>query len=181
MRDIADRYRRLADRFTRVVQEVPADRWAAPSPCEGWSARQVVEHVVDSQHGFLARFDRAPELGSDDVGGRWEEVRDAMQACLDDPDTAGTEYDGMFGTTTFAATVDQFMCTDLVVHAWDLARAAGLSELEAMPADEVERIHGQLSGMGDAVRGPGVFGPEVSVAADASAQDRFLGFIGRQP
>jgi hypothetical protein len=27
----------------------------------------------------------------------------------------------------------------------------------------------------------GAFGPEVHVAADASAQDRFLGFLGRQP
>lgn len=50
-----------------------------------------------------------------------------------------------------------------------------------MPADEVERIGSRLRGLGDAIRGPGVFGPEVPVPDDASAQDRFLGFIGRHP
>ena len=37
--------------FDAVVQRVPADRWDAPSPCEGWCARDVVAHasgVVDA-------------------------------------------------------------------------------------------------------------------------------------
>jgi len=62
-----------------------------------------------------------------------------------------------------------------------VARAAGLPQHEEMPADEVERIHGELQGIGPAMRSPGVFGPEVPVPDDASAQDRFLGFIGRRP
>jgi len=180
MTDVADRYRRLADRFTTVVGDVPDDAWAADSPCEGWSAREVVGHVVESEAGFLARFDRAPELSGDPLAD-WPTVRDTMQACLDDPEVAGIEYDGMFGRTTFAATVDQFMCADLVVHAWDVARATGLTQHEAMPAEEVERIHGELHHVGPALRSPGVFGPEVEVPADAPAQDRFLGFIGRHP
>jgi len=178
--DVADRYRRLADRFSAVLADVPDQGWAAASPCEGWSAREVVRHVVESEAGFLGRFDRAPELRGDALAD-WPTVRDAMQASLDDPAVAGTEYDGMFGRTTFAATVDQFMCADLVVHAWDVARAAGLPQHEEMPADEVERIHGELQGIGPAMRSPGVFGPEVPVPDDASAQDRFLGFIGRRP
>jgi len=178
--DVADRYRRLADRFSAVLADVPDDGWDRPSPCEGWSARQVVGHVVESEAGFLRGFDRAPDLAGDPVAD-WPTLRDAMQAALDDPAVAGTEYDGMFGRTTFAATVDQFMCADLVVHAWDVARATGMSEHEAMPPDEVERIHGELQGLGPAMRSPGVFGPEVAVPEDASPQDRFLGFIGRQP
>lgn len=180
MTDVADRYRRNADRFTAVLADVPDDGWDAASPCEGWTARDVVGHVVESQTGFLGRFDRAPEL-SGDVLADWPVLRDAMQAGLEDPEVAGTEYDGMFGRTTFAATVDQFMCADLVVHAWDIARATGLPQHEAMPAEEVERIHGELHQVGPALRSPGVFGPEVEVPADAPAQDRFLGFIGRQP
>lgn len=181
MSEIADRYRRLADRFTDVVDDVPDDAWSAPSPCEGWTARQVLEHVVESQHGFLARFELAPELSVDDPTSRWPPVRDAMLAALDDPATAGTEYDGMFGRTTLAETVDGFMSADLVVHAWDIARAAGLEEHEAMPPEEVERLDAQLRGMGDAIRSPGAFGPEVPVPEDAPHQHRFLGYIGREP
>ena len=178
---IADRYRRVAGRFTEVVDAVPSERWDSFSPCEGWTARQIVEHVTDSQSGFLARFDLAPSIAGEDPVANWPAVRDGVQAALDDHDTATITYDGMFGPTTLAETVDQFLCADLVVHSWDVARAAGLHDLEQMPEDEVELIHSRLAGIGDAIRGPGVFGPEVPVPDDASAQDRFLGFIGRQP
>ena len=178
---IADRYRRVADRFSSVVDTVPEGSWNASSPCEGWTAREVVGHVVESQHGFLARFDLAPPLEGDDPVQQWPAVRDAVQAALDDPGTAATEYDGMFGRTTLAETVDQFMAADLVVHAWDIARATGLDDMEEIPADEVELLDARLRPMGDALRGPGVFGPEVPVPDDASPHERLLGFLGRQP
>ena len=181
MTDIAARYRRLAARFTEVVDAVPADRWEADSPCEDWSARGVLAHVVESQHGFLARFDLAPELPGDDPVDNWPVLRDAMQDAVDDPQKAQTEYSGMFGDTTIEATVDQFMATDLLVHSWDIARAAGLQDLETLPADEVDMLDARLRPMGDALRGPGVFGPEVPVPDDAPAQDRLLGFLGRDP
>lgn len=181
MTDAADRYRHLAQRFTAVVDHVPDDAWDASSPCEGWTARQVLDHVVESQHGFLARFDLAPSLEGDDIRARWRVVRDAVQAGLDDPATAQTEYAGMFGPTTFAATVDDFLSTDLLVHAWDIARAAGLAEHEPMPPEEVDRLDARLRPMGDSLRMPGAFGPEIPVADDAPAQDRLLGFLGRRP
>lgn len=181
MSDVADRYRRLAYRFTAVVEAVPEGGWSAPSPCEGWTAQQVLEHVAESQHGFLARFDLAPDIGGEDPTTQWAAVRDAMLSALDDPATADTQYDGMFGRTTFAETVDGFMSADLVVHAWDIARATGQEEHEPMPPEEVERLDAQLRGMGDAIRSPGAFGPEVTVPEDAPHQHRFLGYIGREP
>jgi len=46
MTQISERYRTLADEMTRRVAAVPADRWDDPSPCEGWSARDVLGHVI---------------------------------------------------------------------------------------------------------------------------------------
>jgi uncharacterized protein (TIGR03086 family) len=181
MSDIADRYRRLADRFTTVVGAVPDHSWTAPSPCQGWTARHVLDHVVDSEEQFLRRFDLAAVTDHADPLVRWQQVRDAMQAALDDPAAAGTSYDGYFGPTTLEDTVDGFHAPDLVVHAWDIARAAGLPDLEPMPADEVERLDARFRQLGDVVRAPEVFGPEVPVPEGASPQDRLLGFLGRQP
>ena len=178
---VADRYRRLADRFSRVVDAVPPDAWDRPSPCEGWTAEQVLGHVTESQHGFLERFELAPPIEGRSAIDQWVAVRDVMQAGLDDPATASIEYDGMFGRTSFAETVDMFMCADLVVHSWDIARATGLREHEELPADEVARLDERLRPMGDVLRSPGVFGPEVPVPDDASPQDHLLGFLGRQP
>lgn len=181
MSDIADRYRRLAGHFTAVVEAVPDASWDAPSPCEGWTAQQVLEHVVDSQREFLGRFELAPDVDDSDLLARWRVVNAAMQRALDDPEVAGTTYESYFGETTMAETVDGFFSPDLVVHAWDIARAAGLREREPMPDEEIERIHARFQGMGDAIRSPGAFGPEVPVPEDAPAQDRLLGFLGRRP
>ncbi len=178
---VTDRYRRIAGHFSTVVDAVPADAWDRPSPCEGWTAEEVLGHVAESQHGFLARFELAPSIDGLAPTDQWVAVRDAMQAGLDDPATAGTEYDGAFGPTTFADTVDQFMCADLVVHSWDIARATGMPEHEELPAEEVALLDARLRPMGEVLRSPGVFGPEVAVPDDASPQDRLLGFLGRQP
>ncbi|MHC3366308.1 maleylpyruvate isomerase N-terminal domain-containing protein [Rhodococcus aetherivorans] len=49
----ARHYRELAAKFTTRVEAVPADRWDAPSPCEGWTARDVLRHVVDTQRQIV--------------------------------------------------------------------------------------------------------------------------------
>ena len=51
---VADRYRRLSDGFAAV----PEDRWSSPSSCEGWTARDVVEHVGNVQGLFLGFLGR---------------------------------------------------------------------------------------------------------------------------
>ena len=59
MSEIADRYRRLAAAFSEKVAAVPDDRWEARTPCEGWSARELVGHVVDTQGMFLGFVGRS--------------------------------------------------------------------------------------------------------------------------
>ena len=60
---IAARYRRLSDEFAAAVAAVPEDRWTSPSPCEGWTALDVVEHVANVQGMFLGFVGReAPTL-----------------------------------------------------------------------------------------------------------------------
>ena len=182
MSEIAARYRRVAAGFTERVEAVPADRWSSASPCEGWDARDVVRHVVDA-HGLFERMvDRAlGELPSvdDDPRAAWAAARDVVQADLEDPEKAGVEYDGFFGRSTFEGAVDRILAGDVLVHTWDLARAAGLDE--ALPDDEVERGLGAFEAMGDAVRGAGVFGPAVEPPPGADAQTRLLCFTGRDP
>jgi uncharacterized protein (TIGR03086 family) len=98
---------------------------------------------------------------------------------LRDPDAAGATYESpMLGTTTFADMIDRFISGDLVVHRWDLGTAAGLPI--TMPADEIARLRANLSGMGDAMRGPGAFGPELEAPDGADEQTRLLAFLGRQ-
>ena len=52
--DAVARYLRALDRVDAVVDAVPARRWDAPTACPGWSARQLLGHLVDGQHQVLA-------------------------------------------------------------------------------------------------------------------------------
>ena len=180
--EIADRYRSLAARFTELVESVPTDRWDSPSPCEGWKAEDVVAHVVNTEADHLKRMEMELPESIDGLGPRtaWPIVRDRMQRALDTPEEAEHNYDGFFGRTTLAASIDQFYSMDLVIHAWDLARAAGLKDFEAIPPGEVENVTRALEPLGDSMRQPGVFGPEVPVPADADPQTKLLAVVGRR-
>jgi uncharacterized protein (TIGR03086 family) len=183
MTSIADRYRLLAGNFSDTVDAVPPDRWDDASPCEGWSARDVVQHVIDTEIGMLERVGLAPDPPPADAtpSARWSAIRDLVQEALDDPERAGREYDGFFGRTTFEKTIDAFGCFDLLVHRWDLARGTGNTSHETMPPEEVTRAFEMGHSLGDNLRQTGVCGPEVEIADDADEQTRLLAFLGRQP
>lgn len=182
MTEVSERYARLADAFARKIEAVPDDRWESPSPCEGWTARDVVRHVVSTQGMFVGLVGREmPDLPSvdDDPLAAWNAARAVIQADLEDPARATTEFDGFAGRTTFEAAVERFLCFDLVVHGWDLARAAGLDD--RIEPDDVARVRRHAESFGDAMRGPQAFGPEVDPPADADDQARLLAFLGRRP
>jgi len=176
----ADRYRSLAASMTETIGGVAPDGWEATTPCEGWTARDLVGHLVDTSGMFLGFIEQSPPEGpsvGDDPLGAFVTARDAVQAALDDPATASKEYDGLFGRTTFAAGVDGFLAADLVIHRWDLARATGQDE--TLPPDEVERIFESLAPMDEQMRQPGAFGPKVEPPPGADEQTKLLCFLGR--
>ena len=180
MTDIADRYRRLSRRFTDLIEAVPAAQWSSPSPCSDWTAGGVLEHVVMTEVDFYRRhIDPSVSFDGLDASATWPQIRDLVQSALDDPARAATPYDGMLGPTTFAATIDQFYSLDLVVHAWDIARATGASEFLVIPGDEIVAATAAIAPLVDLMRQPGGFGPEIDVADDVDPQTRLLAVLGR--
>jgi uncharacterized protein (TIGR03083 family) len=123
MSEIADRYARLADAFATTIAAVPEERWSATSPCDGWTARDVVQHVCDTQALFLGLVDEEPGDGppvATDPLGAWRAAAAPVRVVLADPVRAATAYDGVFGPTTFESAIDRFANFDLVVHRWTL-------------------------------------------------------------
>jgi uncharacterized protein (TIGR03086 family) len=76
------------------------------------------------------------------------------------------------------ATAGTFM--DALVHTWDLATATDQdSELDPELVDACIAMF--LPDMPERGRAAGLVGPEVAIGADARAQDRLLGAMGRRP
>ena len=69
--------------------------------------------------------------------------------------------------------------TDMIVHAWDLAKATGQNT--TLDAGVAERGYNVLVIVAEFGRKNGAFGPEITVPVTASFQDRMLGLSGRQP
>ncbi|WP_188190765.1 TIGR03086 family metal-binding protein [Nonomuraea sp. SYSU D8015] len=191
--EAADRYRRRADAFERKVVSVRPDQWSNPSPCEKWTARDVVRHIVDMHEAMVRPFGRslspAPSVDDDPVAA-FRAARADVEAILADPSLAGQECDTPTGRMTAEQHIDQVVSEDLPLHGWDLARAT--SQDDTMEPEDVERAWAAMRALpGELLEkfrtpgafGPGieVFGPEVKVEDDAPAQDKLLAFIGRDP
>ncbi|SER05568.1 TIGR03086 family protein [Lentzea xinjiangensis] len=182
---IADRYRARADAFEAKVSNVPEDQWDNPSPCAKWTAREVVDHVID-MHGVMLGV-AIPRTG--DLLADFREARRQVQQALASG-RATREVSTPVGAMTLAEHVDRVVSDDLVLHGWDLARATGQDE--TIPAEDVQRLWATATAVPPELMqrlrtpgafGPGieVYGPEVPVPEDASPQDRLLGYVGRDP
>ncbi len=59
---------------------------------------------------------------------------------------------------------------------------AALTGLDPHLSDEaIQAVHAIASGVGDLLRQMGIFPPEIAVTGDATPEDRFLAYIGREP
>lgn len=181
MDTIDARYDRHATSFAETLTEVPDGRWAAPTPCEGWTVRDVVEHVVDTHRTFAGLIDHELTAGpdvDDDPVGAFATAHQATLVLLRDPATADRTYEGPLGVRTYAWAVDTFQTFDLVVHRWDVAQATGRSA----PIDpgEADRLLATAESWGEMARAPGVLGPPLTPPEDAGPTTRLLAFLGRR-
>jgi SAM-dependent methyltransferase len=62
MSEVVERYEGLAAQFGERVEAVPDDKWSAAAPCEGWTARDVVKHVIEGQQSIVAGLDRSRRM-----------------------------------------------------------------------------------------------------------------------
>jgi len=177
---IATRYASTNASLDHVIATITPGGWAALSPCEGWTSQDVLSHMLDSQRSFLVErgFDLGapPDVSSDPLAA-WRQHSAAVQGLLDDPEVAGTEYDGFFGRTTIGETFARFYLFDMVVHRWDIATGAGV-ETEFTEA-EMDEIEAAADALGDNIYRPGVCAPAADAPKDAGRQAALLARLGR--
>lgn len=180
----AEEFREIAGRFGRLVAAVPDDAWERPAPVEGWSARDVVRHLLDwfppfLHHGAGIDLPTGRGVGTDPAAA-WAAFSDAVQTVLDDASSDDLVFrDPHVGEMPLPQAVSRFFTADVFLHTWDLARATGQDETL-----DPERCAVMLAGMeplDELLRSSGQYGPRVPVPEDADPQTRLLGFIGRDP
>jgi uncharacterized protein (TIGR03086 family) len=181
--EYAERYRRIADQFSRRADAVPKAAWANPAPCDGWVARDVVGHLVEWIPGLFQScpgldFPDGPSV-DDDPAGAWHALDRKLQSVLDDGALSAVEFDMVMGRYRVDQAIDMFCTGDILVHTWDLARATGLDE--ALDAEEVHRQYEAMLPIDAVLRDSGHYGPRVEVPDDADEQTKMIAFTGRRP
>ena len=180
MTETAQQFTERAAAFAAILDGA-RPQWDAPTPCEGWTVRDVVDHAIDTEREFLERHELrpGPEPDRSDPLGAWRAHAAAVADVLGRDGVADQEYDGYFGRTTIAATMADFYGWDLVVHGSDIARATGQDW--SVSDAEAASLHATADGWGDALYSEGVCGEAVEVDGDATVSERLLARLGRDP
>jgi uncharacterized protein (TIGR03086 family) len=174
--------------FESVVRRLPTDSWDRPTPSD-MSVRELVEHVVVGNRLTTVLLDgveredararlAGDQLGDDPVAAVIDSARGQALAFAATP--LDRPVSGPRGVVPAAAFL-RFRVVDLVVHAWDLLRAAGLDDTLDLRVVEdcVLLIEPHL----DEMLATGAYGdgPSGMLTADAPSQRRLLDWLGRRP
>ncbi len=175
--------------FGDRVHRVGADQWSGTTPSTEWTVHDLVGHVVgecawvpplvggktiadvgDSLSGDL--------LGDDPVAA-WDQQSGAALTSWREPGALDRTVHLSYGDESALEYCRQ-VAFDVLVHSWDLARAIG--DDDALDPHAVDHALEWLTPeVLDAWSRGGAFAAQVSVAADASPQDRLIALTGRQP
>ncbi len=173
----AQRWDALARAFTARVEG--ASDWDSPAPCEGWQARDIIDHLAWMPGLYLGAVGRpAPELPTEPVA-RWLAIDAVVRELLADETLMARDTTTMAGPMTLEALIVMTGLMDLLVHTWDLARATGQDE--TLDAAECADFLAGAEPMDAMIRDSGQFGPRVPVPQNADAQTKLIAFTGRTP
>lgn len=178
---------RALDQAGDVLAGVKPDQAELPTPCASWNLRDLVEHIVDEVGQFAAVTSGGTRGPGRPLGDDWQsayrEQADALLAAWREPGAFDRTITFPFAEMPAAWTIDQ-QVAELVIHAWDLAKASGQpTELDRELGEHV--LAWAPSILTAEVRGAEAdgmhIGPEVVLGADASVYDRLAALGGRDP
>jgi uncharacterized protein (TIGR03086 family) len=179
--EVSVRYGAIADGFTARVAGVGADGWSALTPCSDWTVRELVAHVITTHRRVMATLEETEPVEADADGdfllAQWLDASGAVVESLGDEARASKVVGGMFGEQTWESLVGRLVCSDTLVHTWDLARATGQDE--SLDPGAVPKALEALTPLDEALRRPGGFGAKIEAPSRADAQTAFLNFCGR--
>jgi uncharacterized protein (TIGR03086 family) len=182
--DPIERIERATAVASEKVKGVTAADMAKPTPCSEFDVRAVLNHMLGgltmlttAAGGEKAAMPEGDQVGSDPAG-TYEQRRTALLAAVRGPGALDRNWEMPFGSLP-GQMMAGIAFMEHLTHAWDVARATGQDTV--LPAELVAECMQLVTPMDAMLRTPGVCGPAVAVAETASAQDKLIAFLGRNP
>lgn len=184
--------RPAGQRMIDLLQGLSDEQLAVPTPCGGISVGDLVDHVgalstafTQAAHKKVGAATGPPPPDASRLQPDWKPAIcrqvDTMARAWESPAT----WEGMTqagGRDMPAAMMGRVALDELIVHAWDIARATGAryEPDDTSVAGAMEFVSGIRASEGDGAQ-EGLFAAVVPVADDATPLDRLLGLTGRDP
>jgi uncharacterized protein (TIGR03086 family) len=185
--DIATAHRQALESTRKFVGSVRPDQLAAPTVNEGWDVAELLSHIVYgnrwvpplvSGQSIEEVGDRleGDQLGNDPLAA-YDASAEPAAAAFEAPGALDAQCAVSYGPVPGSVYAGHRFI-DVLIHGWDLAVATGQDP--TLDPALVEMCFEVIEPQMDMVRGSGVFGSEVEVAADADRQTRLLAVLGRR-
>ena len=178
---------RALDQTGEVIARTRPEQADLPTPCRSWDVRALVNHVVDEigQLATITNGGARNHLGIDLIGDDWvgayREAAAGLLAAWRQPGALDRTIHLRMGDVPATWTIDQ-QIVELVIHAWDIAKATGQSrDLDPELGEHAlawGRDNLKPEYRGDEDEGAQI-APEVPIAEDAPLYDRIAAFGGR--
>jgi len=184
MRDVnpLERFDRAAATATSVVDAIKPEQYDEPTPFENWNVRQLLNHLTGGTKMFTVMVaggepvDRAADhVGPDHAASFRTAVADLRAAFAADG-ALERRYNGPLGEAP-GQFLARMRVNEMMVHAWDLAKATGQST-DLAPDLAAECIE-DIRGVQEAGRAQPMFKPMQDIPADATVADRLAATAGR--
>jgi uncharacterized protein (TIGR03086 family) len=178
---------RLFDRAVEaaagVIGGVKAEQLDDPSPCAGWTVRQVINHLVTGNKMFMSIVaggpppDRSQDHLGDDPLAAFRASAARLRAAFLTDGVMERSYAAPFGDGSGAKLVEMRV-NEMIVHGWDVARGSGQST--DLDPEVAQACLALFEAVPFIPRGEGKpFGTERPVPPGATVADRLAAFTGR--
>ena len=182
--DVTTLHRRTVDWWESRVDGVGPDAWGNSTPCDGWTVRDLVNHVVGEELWTVPLMEGATiadvgdRFDGDVLGERPAETCHAAAAAavrsVDEVVPRGVKVHLSYGDENAEEYVRQ-LAADHLVHGWDLAVATGADS--RLDPELVEAVATWFAEREELYRGAGAIAAHVDRHGDA--QTELLAAFGR--
>ena len=170
------------------VAAVRPDQWAAPTPCNEWDVRTLVNHIVS---GNLWAAELATGRTIEDVGDRLDgdvlgEDPVAEYRISEELAAAAFHRPGALEqpcAVSYGPVPGEIYCghrvLDVLIHGWDVAKATGQDA--TLPPELVDACIEIVTPQAELLAASGMFETGVEAPTGADAQTHLLALLGRRP
>jgi uncharacterized protein (TIGR03086 family) len=163
-----------------VLVNVTSDQLSSPTPCAKWDVKALIDHVIAGNQRVVERAGDHVAPLPEDLGAAHRSSAKAALEIFAEPQALSRIYKLPIGELPGTAFIE-LRTSDLLAHAWDLARATGQStDLDPELAEYVLAFSRQMMSR-PGLRGDGrPYGEERPCGDERPAADQVAAFLGRE-